>query len=73
VAHRQTQVHAERVVVDVAQQRLAAVLSVVVVQAGVKADLVVQCPGVVQVVVILIPDVLELRGIQVDVRPGKPL
>ncbi|MNQ85032.1 hypothetical protein D3C85_1001790 [compost metagenome] len=58
------EVQAVGVVVDGAEQGVAAVLGVIVMQARVDADQVVQHIGVVQVVVVLVPHVLQLGGIQ---------
>ena len=63
--HPHCKVQAESVVVDGTQQRVTRVLRVVVVEARVQGDAVAQRMGVVQVVVVLVPDVLQLRGIQV--------
>ena len=59
------EVHAVGVVVDLAQQGLAGVLGVLEVHARVQADQVVDHVGVVEVSVVLVPDVLQLGGVQV--------
>jgi len=69
------EMQAVSVVVDVAQQRVAGVLGVIEVQARVEGHQVVQRPGVVQVVVVLVPDVLQFGRVQVagqafDAAPG---
>ncbi len=60
---------AVRVVVDVTQQRIAGVLRVIGVQTRVEADQIIQRVGVVQIVVILVPDVLELGSIKTAGQP----
>ena len=71
------EVQAVGVVVDVAQQRIARVLGVIEMHARVEADQIVHLIGVVEVGIVLVPDVLEFRGIQAggEVRnrtPGYP-
>ena len=72
VTHAHGEMQAVGVVVDIPQQRLTGVLGMVVVQAGRQADQVVQGVGVFQVVVILVPDVLEFGCVQVAGQPLDP-
>ena len=63
------------VVVDPAEQRVAAVDGLVVVRAGVQRPVVVDLVGVVDVGVVLLPDVLQFGGVQaageaLDAAPG---
>ncbi|MNP22029.1 hypothetical protein D3C76_1146760 [compost metagenome] len=70
MAHRDGEVQAVGIVIDVAEQGVARILGVIVVQARVDADQVIVHVGVIQVVVVLVPDVLQFCGVEAAGQAG---